>query len=158
MRRYRGVMVEITQRHDRGGLFYLEKALAWLRESHIDQFTAAATALAFVPIATAKALRASIALCQRASSAKTGRSTGKSRHRFTIGASAMSAMVSRSSAKKLRPARWPSRILSWATRSPLWAAKSPARSVGGFLASLNTDLPDRTDILAGGGRIVHGSA
>ena len=56
-------MVGITQQHDSGDLFYWEKGPAWLRESHIDQLTAAATALAFVPIATAKALRASIAPC-----------------------------------------------------------------------------------------------
>ena len=100
-------MVEIAQQHDGISHSTGEKALAWLRESHIDALTAAgaetASALGFVPIATAKAGRASSAACQRVSSAKGGRSIGKSRQRFTIGASAMSAMVRRSSAKQAAP-------------------------------------------------------
>ncbi len=51
-------MVEITQEHDGVAHSNWEKAVAWLRESHIGQPTAAgaetARALGFVPIATSR--------------------------------------------------------------------------------------------------------
>jgi len=66
-------------------------------------YAAVLSALGFAPSATARAGRASIDFCQRRSSGRSGRSTGNSRQRLTIGASAMSAIVSLSSAKKDLP-------------------------------------------------------
>src|SRR5262249_36184384 len=99
---------------------------------------AAFNALGLAPVATAKAVRDLMSAIQRVSSGNAGRSTGKSRQRATIGPSAISASVSRSSANHDFAAMCPSKILSCATRSALCAAKSPPRSAGGFLASLKT--------------------
>src|SRR5580704_16862210 len=99
---------------------------------------AALSALGLAPVATANAARDSMALAQRDSSGNAGFSIGKARQRTTSGASAMSAMVRRSSANHDLPARCPSRIFICATRSALCAGKSAARSASGFLASLNT--------------------
>src|SRR5262249_43442929 len=59
---------------------------------------AAFNALGLAPVATAKAGRDLMSAIQRVSSANAGRSTGKSRQRATIGPSAISASVTRSSA------------------------------------------------------------
>jgi hypothetical protein len=59
---------------------------------------AALSALGLAPVATAKAARDSMAFAQRDSSGSAGFSIGNARQRTTSGASAMSAMVNRSSA------------------------------------------------------------
>src|SRR6516165_5470879 len=99
---------------------------------------AAFRALGLAPVATAKAGRDLTTAIQRVRSAKAGRSIGKSRQRATIGPSAISASVNRSSANQDFAARCPSKILSCATRSALCAGKSAPRSARGFLASLKT--------------------
>ena len=68
--------------------------------------------LGFAPTATANAGRASTTPCQRERFSNAGFSIGNARQRLVIGASAMSAMVRRSSANHCRPARCPSAILS----------------------------------------------
>src|SRR5260370_3476456 len=56
-------------------------------------YAADVNTLGLAPIATAKAGRASIAVCQRWSSEYAGRSIGSSRQRFTIEPSAMSRIA-----------------------------------------------------------------
>src|ERR1700722_3823228 len=95
-------------------------------------------ALGLAPVAAANAGRNWIAFIQRGSSAKGGRSIGKSRQRATIGPSAISASVNWPSANQDFAAMCPSKILSCETRSSLCVAKSAPRSAGDFLASLKT--------------------